>query len=74
MNGSDTDGSASGVRVRGILQAFYATDLSKELYDSRMNATRDDLGNFAKLNVPTIANGRVYVPTMSKKIAVYGLF
>nr|HVY39104.1 hypothetical protein [Polyangia bacterium] len=73
VDGSNTDAAASGARVRGILQAFDATDVSKELYDSRMNAARDDLGNFAKFNVATIANGKVYVPTMSKKIAVYGL-
>jgi len=73
VNGSDTDASASGARVHGILQAFDASDVSKELYDSRMNASRDDLGNFAKFNEPMIVNGKVYVPTMSKKIVVYGL-
>ncbi len=73
VDGSPTDAAASGARVHGILQAFDATDVSRELYDSRMNAARDDVGNFAKFNVPTVANGKVYVATMSKKIAVYGL-
>ena len=73
VDGSATDAAASGARVRGILQAFDASDVSKELYDTRMNAARDDFGNFAKFNVATVANGKVYVPTMSKKIAVYGL-
>jgi len=73
VDGSATDASESGVRVRGILQAFDASDVSKELYNSRMNAARDDFGNFAKFNVATVANGKVFVPTMSKTIAVFGL-
>jgi len=73
VDGSATDASESGVRVRGILQAFDASDVSKELYNSRINASRDDFGNFAKFNVATVANGKVFVPTMSKTIAVFGL-
>jgi hypothetical protein len=63
--------AARGARVRGIPQAF-ASDVSKELYNSRMNAARDDFGNFAKFNVATVANSKVFVPTMSKTIAVFG--
>jgi hypothetical protein len=73
VDGSPTDAAASGARVRGILQAFDAANVARELYNSRMDPARDDLGNFAKFNVPTVANGKVYVPTMSKKVAVYGL-
>jgi hypothetical protein len=73
VNGSPTDAAASSARVHGILQAFDASDVSKELYNSRMNAARDDFGNFAKFNVATVANGKVFVPTMSKSIAVFGL-
>ena len=73
VEGSPTNAAASGQRVRGILQAFDATDVSRELYDTRMNPDCDDVGNFAKFNVPMVANGNVYVATMSKKIVVYGL-
>jgi 4-amino-4-deoxy-L-arabinose transferase-like glycosyltransferase len=31
------------------------------------------VGNYAKFNPPTIANGRVYVPTFSQQLVVYGL-
>ncbi len=73
VDGSPTDAAASGQRVHGVLEAFDATDVSRELYDTRMNPERDDVGNFAKFNAPMVANGKVYVATMSKKIAVYGL-
>ena len=38
-----------------------------------MNAARDSLGTLAKFTAPTIANGKVYVPTFSNKLVVYGL-
>ncbi len=34
----------------------------------------DVIGNFAKFNSPTVANGKVFVPTFSKSIKVYGLY
>jgi len=57
----------------GVLYAFSASDLSKELWDSNMNSSRDGLGTLAKFTSPTIANGKVYVPTFSNHLAVYGL-
>ena len=57
----------------GILYAFSASDLSKELWDSSMNSSRDGLGTLAKFAAPTIANGKVYVPTFSNHLVVYGL-
>jgi uncharacterized protein (TIGR03437 family) len=38
-----------------------------------MVADRDALGRFAKFAPPTVANGRVYVPTFSNSLAIYGL-
>jgi hypothetical protein len=38
-----------------------------------MNASRDSPGNLAKFVPPLVANGRVYLATASRKIAVYGL-
>ncbi|MBZ5626105.1 MAG: hypothetical protein LAQ69_46580, partial [Acidobacteriia bacterium] len=59
--------------VSGILHAFDATDLTHELWNTRMVPARDDLGNFAKFVPPTVANGRVYVPSFSNRLHVYGL-
>jgi hypothetical protein len=58
----------------GTLHALSAMDLSKELWNSDMNAARDSLGILAKYTAPTIANGKVYVPTFANKLVVYGLF
>jgi uncharacterized protein (TIGR03437 family) len=57
----------------GALYAFDAEDIRRELWNSAMNPARDRLGQYAKFATPTIANGRVYVPTFSKELAVYGL-
>jgi hypothetical protein len=59
--------------VAGILRAFDATDLTNELWDSKQNAARDDVGNYAKFSPPTVANGKVYQATFSSQLAVYGL-
>ncbi|HEX3135835.1 MAG TPA: hypothetical protein VHX44_19895, partial [Planctomycetota bacterium] len=62
----------------GRLIALNAEDLTVTLWDSNQNTARDSLGNYSKLSYPTIANGRVYVPTLNASdatnyIAVYGL-
>ena len=44
-----------------------------ELWDSTQNLARDDVGNYAKFNPPTIANGKVYVGSFSGQLQVYGL-
>jgi uncharacterized protein (TIGR03437 family) len=56
----------------GILHALDASDLTHELWNSGMVAT-DAMGRFAKYVPPTIANGRVYVPTFSNELVIYGL-
>jgi hypothetical protein len=45
-----------------VLYAYDATDVSTELWDSSQ-AAADAAGYPVKFTVPTIANGRVYVPT-----------
>ncbi|MEO7046472.1 MAG: T9SS type A sorting domain-containing protein, partial [Ferruginibacter sp.] len=45
----------------------------KELWNSNWNSKRDSIGIFAKFVPPTIANGKVYMATFSKKLNVYGL-
>jgi hypothetical protein len=59
--------------VPGILYAFDATNLATELWDSQLNASRDGVGNYAKFVPPTVVNGKVYLPTFSGQLLVYGL-
>jgi hypothetical protein len=68
-----TSANANQAVVTGTLRAFDATNLSRELWNSRMNLARDDYGNFAKFCPPTIANGKVYMATFSGQLVVYGL-
>lgn len=58
--------------VPGVLRAFDADNLGVELWNSRMNQTRDNIGNFAKYVSPTVANGKVYMATFSNTVNVYG--
>jgi hypothetical protein len=63
------NGSAT---VSSVLHAYDASDLTRELYNSNQNATRDKLGPGNKFIVPTIAAGKVFVGTTTS-VAVYGL-
>jgi hypothetical protein len=56
----------------GILHAFDAIDVTKELWNSS-DLQGDEPGSYAKFNCPTIANGKVYLATFSKQFIVYGL-
>jgi hypothetical protein len=60
--------------MNGILHAYDATDVSDELYNSTMCPTRDVMAPATKFTTPTIANGRVYVPTSGGEVDVYGAF
>jgi len=66
-------GDANQKIVHGIVRAFDATNLGNELWNSRQNPTRDDVGSYAKFCPPTIANWKVYVATFSNRLVVYGL-
>ncbi|WP_350339209.1 Ig domain-containing protein [Geomonas sp. Red32] len=59
--------------VPGILRALDAGNLSAELWNSKLNAARDDVGNYAKFSPPTVANGKVYLATFSNQLHAYGL-
>ena len=52
------------------LYAFDASNLANELWSSDMNQARDQM----PLAPPTVANGKVYVPSNSNVVTVYGLF
>ena len=68
--------------VAGVLRAFDAADVQKELWNSEQNAGRDRLGMFAKFCPPVVANGKVYMATFAEhshgkpsapnKLVVYG--
>jgi hypothetical protein len=68
-----SSGDAEHAVSPGILRAFDANDISKELWNNRQNSARDAAGNYAKFAAPTIANGHVYLPTFSNRVVVYGL-
>jgi hypothetical protein len=59
--------------VGGVLRAFDASDVSKELWNSQQNSARDSFGNYPKFTPPTVYNGKVYQATFSKQFCVYGL-
>jgi hypothetical protein len=78
--------NANRQNVPGVLRAFDASDVTKELWNSEMNPA-DELGNFAKFCPPTVVNGKVYMATFAPEtgypaavetgpahIVVYGLF
>ncbi len=56
----------------GILRAFDANDVTKELWNNNQNPA-DNAGKYAKFSSPTIANGHVYLPTFSNQVVVYGI-
>ena len=63
LTGSDTG---------AVLRAYDASDLSRELWNSNANLARDKVGSLVKFAPPTVANGRVYVPT-GGAVQIYGL-
>jgi hypothetical protein len=66
-------GDPGGPPIPGALRAFNAEDLSQELWSSEDDAGRDGVPLFAKFCPPTIANGKVFLPTFSGQLLVYGL-
>lgn len=66
---NSTNPDASGPAV---LHAYDATNVANELYNSAEAGSRDQAGRALKFTVPTIANGRVFVPT-ANELDIYGL-
>lgn len=63
-------GDANHMSAPGVLYAFNAEDLSL-LWSS--NGPGDDPLNFTKGSPPIVANGKVYVASLSSFVSVYGL-
>ncbi len=50
-------GDAESFVTPGILRAFDANDITRELWNNQQNAARDGAGTYAKFSPPTIADG-----------------
>ena len=55
-----------------VLHATDASNVSNELYNSSQSGTHDQAGIALKFTVPTIAGGKVFVPT-ANELDIYGL-
>jgi hypothetical protein len=69
----ETTGNRSDPTLRATLHAFDAGNLADEIWNSDMTGGADSVGMFAKFANPTVANGKVFVPTWSGALTVYGL-
>jgi hypothetical protein len=63
---------SNGETLSGTLHAYDATNLGNELYTSDQAGSRDTLDAWYKFSVPLVANGKVYVSSVSQ-LTVYGL-
>lgn len=63
----------------GVLHAYDAMDIQRELWNSLESGARDDCGEYSKMAPPTIANGKVYLASFGTQdigtgqMCVYGL-
>ena len=67
-------GDANHATVPGALYAFNAEALNQELWSSaNLSSGVDSPGNFSKGSIPIVANGRVYLASLSHTVSVYAL-
>ena len=67
-----SSGNAGNKVSPGILRAFDANDITKELWNSNQTPG-DSPGFYGKYSSPTVVNGHVYLATFSNQVVVYGL-
>lgn len=65
-------GNPNDPTALATIHAYDASDLTNELWNSDMSSD-DGMGPIMKFVGPTVANGRVYVPTAANAVLVYGL-
>jgi hypothetical protein len=58
----------------GVLHAYDADDIRRELWNSLEIQSRDDCGEYSKMAPPTIANGRVYLASFGSENIGTGQF
>jgi hypothetical protein len=63
---------SAGTLTPGLLHAYSTVNLTNEFYNSNIAGTRDTLDIWLKFTAPVIANGKVFVTSMSQ-LTVYGL-
>jgi len=61
-----------GADKPAVLHAYDASDVTRELFNSEMNASRDRAGTALRFAMPTVAGGRVFVGA-KREVDVYGL-
>jgi hypothetical protein len=64
-------GDANHDSVPGVLRAFNAENLTQQIWNSTLTSS-DNTMVFAKGSSPVVANGKVYVASLSNAISVYG--
>jgi F5/8 type C domain/Secretion system C-terminal sorting domain len=64
--------NANNGQCPGELRAIKASNVNQELWNSNTDF-QDNYSLFAKMSCPTVANGKVYVPTHGNQLAIYGL-
>jgi hypothetical protein len=58
--------------IPAVLHAYDASNVAHELYNSEQDSTRDRAGTALRFNIPTVADGRVFVGAV-RELDVYGL-
>lgn len=78
---SPLNANANNAVVEGVFRVFDANTVVndannvprlRELWNSKQNAARDDIGKFGKFVPPTVANGKVYVASFGTNSATIG--
>ena len=78
-NASLTAHGTGHVNSPGVLRAYDANDISRELWNSNLDAPHDACGRISKNAPPTVVNGKVYLasfgalPVATGALYVYGL-